>query len=139
MTKDELKQYQALQREKAQLEERLWELQAVITAPKTAKIDAEPRGGPSGAGLDAVVIRYMEIEARYQDKLAEIAAKLLAIEKAIDPLEPRDRTLLRYRYIDGLTWEEICVRMSYSWKQIHRIHGRALTKLQDTEGEKPKT
>jgi RNA polymerase sigma factor (sigma-70 family) len=131
MTKEELKKYQALKREQAQIEEMLWELQATMTAPKTAKIDGEPRGPSSGAGLENIVAKHLELEERYNAKLAEIIALRLAIEQAIDTLEPTERQLMRHRYIDGLTWEEVCVKMTYSWRQTHRIHGRALNKLRD--------
>lgn len=38
----------------------------------------------------------------------------------------QERQVLTYRYLRGYTWEKICTKMGYSWKQIHRIHGRAL-------------
>lgn len=41
------------------------------------------------------------------------------------------RMLLRYRYIDHMKWEEICVLMSYSWKQIHQIHNLALEQIKE--------
>lgn len=131
MTKEELKKYQALKKERAQIEEKLWELEATIGDPKTAKIDAEPHGSPSGSGLERIVARYIELKERYDAKLADIIAQQIAIEDAIDSLSPTERQLLRYRYIDGLQWEEVCVMMTYSWRQTHRIHGRALARLRE--------
>lgn len=43
-----------------------------------------------------------------------------------------ERLLMRYRYIHGLKWEEIAVKMEYSWKQIHRIHAKALNNFNMT-------
>ena len=54
-------------------------------------------------------------------------------EKAIEALEPTARMLLRFRYIDGLPWEEVCVRMNYSWRQTHRMHSKALEALKEGE------
>ena len=34
--------------------------------------------------------------------------------------------VLYERYIHLRKWEEICVRLSYSWKGIHLVHRRAL-------------
>ena len=34
--------------------------------------------------------------------------------------------VLYERYIKLRKWEEICVRMNYSWKGIHLVHRRAL-------------
>ena len=131
MTKEELHRYQALKKEQAQIEEMLWEIQATMTAPKTSRIDGEPHGPSTGAGLENIVAKHLELEERYNAKLEEIIATRLSIEQAIDCLEPTERQLMRYRYIDGLTWEEVCVAMTYSWRQTHRIHGRALNKLRE--------
>ena len=39
--------------------------------------------------------------------------------------------LVRYRYIEGMPWESICIKMHYQWAQIHRIHAKAVQALQD--------
>ena len=39
------------------------------------------------------------------------------------------RTLLELRYIDGLTWEKIAVKMNYTYQWICVLHGRALKQL----------
>ena len=36
------------------------------------------------------------------------------------------RRLLVLRYLNGKSWESIAVEMHYSWRQVHRLHGRAL-------------
>lgn len=36
------------------------------------------------------------------------------------------RELLIRRYMNGETFEQIAVAMHYSWRQVHRVHGRAL-------------
>jgi hypothetical protein len=41
---------------------------------------------------------------------------------------------MRHRYLEGLTWEKVCVEMNYSWRQTHNIHARALDKLVDLLG-----
>ncbi|MBO5917248.1 MAG: sigma-70 family RNA polymerase sigma factor, partial [Oscillospiraceae bacterium] len=58
-----------------------------------------------------------------------LAAAQAAIEDRIEALEPRARKLMRHRYIEGLSWEEVCVAMCYSWRQTHNIHGAALDAL----------
>ena len=132
MTKEELKSYKALTKEQEQLEEMIWELEATIGDPKTAKIDGMPHGSPSGgSGLENIVARYSQLKDRYEAKKAEILAKRIRIEEAIDSLDPDERRMMRYRYIDGLKWEEVCVKMPYSWNQAHIIHRRVLAKLRD--------
>ena len=42
-------------------------------------------------------------------------------------LEKRDEQLvLRYRYLDDCTWEEISRMLNVSLRTVHRIHGSAL-------------
>ena len=56
------------------------------------------------------------------------------IEKFIDSLEDsRERVIMRYRYISGLEWEEVCVKAHYSWKHTHRLHSDALNKILDVD------
>lgn len=131
MTKEELRQYKSLKREKAQIEELLEEIELAKTAPKSPKIDGAPRGGSRQSGLEDIVAKYEEIERRYHAKLDEIAARLLAIEEAIETLDPTERLLCRCRYLKGLGWEAVCVKINYSWRQTHRIHAEALRKLRD--------
>ena len=69
--------------------------------------------------------------ARKRAAQMALAEEQLAIETAIERLEPTARMLLRYRYMDGLKWEEVCVRMNYSWRQTHRLHGEALRQLKE--------
>ena len=149
MTKERLRKYQAIKREKAQLLDRLErmkdddrELWSALTSVTSKQGDGLPGGGGKAAPDDKLVnllnrreqlSKSMEgVAAQYMDKVAEMDAELLAIETAIATLEPTARTLLRYRYVDGMKWEDICVKMNYSWRQTHRLHGDALKKLSET-------
>ena len=76
------------------------------------------------------MIRHVELQERYRTKLDELLQAQLEIERAIDTLDPTERTLLRLHYIQGETWEQAAVTMNYSWRQVHRIHARALKKLE---------
>ena len=49
------------------------------------------------------------------------------ISDKIERMENEDeKDVLMYRYIKLMKWEDICVKMEYSWQHIHRIHKRAL-------------
>lgn len=53
--------------------------------------------------------------------------KCKEIRDKIEQLTDEDeKEVLTYRYIKLMKWEDICVKMKISWKQVHRIHGRAL-------------
>ncbi|MCD7764025.1 MAG: DUF1492 domain-containing protein [Lachnospiraceae bacterium] len=58
------------------------------------------------------------------DRLVNLKTEMLA---AIEDMEnTEEKLLLKYRYFEGHTWEEIAVRMSVSIRTMHRIHGSAL-------------
>jgi RNA polymerase sigma factor (sigma-70 family) len=61
------------------------------------------------------------------DRLVAIRDGIKTIIEEVE--DDRERLLLQYRYLDGRTFEEIAVQMNYSWRQIHRLHSRALTNL----------
>jgi DNA-directed RNA polymerase specialized sigma subunit len=67
--------------------------------------------------------------AEISDKIQQNYAELRRIELAIQTLPAREMYLIRSRYIDHRSWEQICVDMNYSWRQMHRIHSDALNGL----------
>jgi RNA polymerase sigma factor (sigma-70 family) len=109
------------------------ELEFTLYGPKSPNLDGLPRGG-SGPGNPTAdtAIKHADLWAKYQKTMAELTDALTEIENAIEVLEPRERTLIRLYYVQGLTWEAVCVEMNYSWSQIHRIHGAALKALRNT-------
>ena len=96
--------------------------------------------------------RYRECERREQEILEEIQRLRMdkmfpssvndgmpkgrtreQIDLAIRRMEnPDEQRVLRLRYLWGLKWEEVAVKMSYSWKQIHRLHSSALDNFEMT-------
>lgn len=51
----------------------------------------------------------------------------LAIRACINNVEDeRYRTLLRYRYIEGLTFEDLAEKMGYSYRHVMNLHKKAL-------------
>ena len=131
MTKERLRQYRALNRERQQIRDRMEALEAAMYYPKPQRLTGMPSGHGGSDQMAAMVASHAELEEKYKQLLAELDAELLAIETAIETLDPTARTLLRYRYIDGLKWEEVCVRMNYSWNRTHAIHAEALKQLKE--------
>lgn len=70
-----------------------------------------------------------------EDKIDELIDRLYATKTeilgVIDRLEDRREFLaLKVYYIDMKTWEEVCVEMNYSWKQVMRIRKRAIANVE---------
>lgn len=128
MTKAQLRAYRDLAKER----DRLWAtINAMEYGLTSVRMDGMPRSGRVSDPTGAQAVQHADVLALYWQKVAELDKMLLEIEQAIECLEPRERTLVRLYYMEGLTWEEVCVEMSYSWRQIHRIHARVLGQLKD--------
>lgn len=127
MTKEQLRAYRTIKLERDKLKEMLEEFEVTMYAPATQKLSSQPRGG-SGVSdpVAATALKHKNLIAQYQQKVEELSSAMLEIEKAIDQLNSTERTLIRLYYMQGLTWEEVCVEMSYCGSQIHRIHRKAL-------------
>lgn len=133
MTKERLRAYRDLRQERDKLKKLIEELALNLYGPSSPNLDGMPRSHGGGSATENLVAQKDQIERKYEAKVAELTAELEAIEQSIEVLEPRERTLIRLYYIEGLTWEQVCVEMSYSWMQIHRIHGKALERLRTQE------
>ncbi len=133
MTKERLKSYRSLKLERDQLLIMIEELEAQMRSPKSQKLNGMPRGCSAPQNpVEDLVIKHTELIKRYQQKVAELTEDAVEIENAIEILNHRERTVIRLHYIQGMTWEEVCVEMAYSWRQVHRIHSQALETLKNT-------
>ena len=137
MTKEQLRAYRDIKLERDKLATMIEDVESVLYGPRTSKLDGMPHGGSAtGSVVEEAAVKHAELLERYRQKVAELSAALVEIENAIEVLEPRERTLIRLYYAQGLTWEEVCVAMNYSWRQVHRIHAKALEALKTLKTER---
>lgn len=127
MDKRELRQYRALLAEIALLEEE--QRRIAEGALSAVALTGMPKGSGTADDTGRLAARLADLAYLIAAKLEEAIAVRLQIERAIEGLDGQERVLMRLRYIEGKTWEEIAVAMHYAWAQVHRIHARALIKL----------
>ncbi len=125
MTKHELQQYRWAQKNIDRLEERLLELETEATRI-TTRLTKDPKGGGSVDKISALVAQVMDTRDKINARLHDAYNMQVRIEVAIGALPEREKYLIRARYLEGKSWEQIAVDMSYSWQWVHRIHSRAL-------------
>lgn len=129
MTKKELHELFWMEKNIKRMEEKLIELEAKATQI-TTQLSKEPKGTNSVEDkLGETVSKIVDLQNEINDQLKIYYKKVRYIEKAIEKLPPREALLIRLRYLDQKRWEEICVEMNYSWRQIHYIHAEALKML----------
>ena len=82
---------------------------------------------PVEAPFVGSIERIDESRRSVEDKVAYLISLRDEINRRIGMLDDHDeQVLLRYRYIDGFTWEEIENMMNVSERTAFRIHGSAL-------------
>lgn len=131
MTKEELKEYIETKREIKIIEEKIEFLKEKKTSIKSMVITDEPRGSNSESDrLGELLGEIEELIDVYNKKQDRLFKQQMKIEKCIDKLEDSiDRNIMRLKYIDGYTWERICVMLNYSWNGIHKKHRKILEKI----------
>lgn len=128
--KDYLNQYRPLERQFQDLLEERGRWMDVATHITPSYSDM-PKGGSSTDKIQRAVDRLSNLDN-------QILVQLETIERARDEIvaaigtvkDERLCELLRYKYIDGYTFELIAVKMGYNWRWVLDLHGRALTALQ---------
>jgi DNA-directed RNA polymerase specialized sigma24 family protein len=136
MTKERLRRYREIKGEARQIREKLEEVESRLYSPKGQLLTGMPSAPAPGGGTitEVLIDRHAQLVQMYQEQLSRLNEEQLAVEAAIESLEDSTaRQLLRYRYIDGLKWEEVCVRIKYGWAQTHDIHSKALQQLRAQE------
>lgn len=96
----------------------------------TSSWSAVPSGGKGSDKVQMGAIKIAELRESLIDKINQLAAVRIEIERAIGTVQDdTQRRLLRRKYINGLTLEQIAVEMHYSYVHTCRIHGYALSNI----------
>ena len=126
--KSYLRDKQAVRR----IEEQLAELRLSKLSPGMSMGDGMPHGSDM-RDLSDYAAKVDELERELIQKRYDRICSFRKVQTAIEELEDEtEKDLLTYRYLNGMKWEEIAVKMGYSWKHIHRIHAVALKDLNMT-------
>lgn len=126
--KEYLSQYNSLDREIHILQEQVKDLEE----------KAESISHMSGSSNSSAFDKIGKTVARLVDTKNEIISmidRLLALKKEIEGViaeleNPKYSQILTLRYINGKKWENIAQIMHMDLRWVHRLHGRALQKIQ---------
>lgn len=131
MTKDKLKEYTSILKEIKIIEEKIEYLKEQKTSIKSQVITDMPQNANSEKDrLGKLLGQIEELLEIYYEKKSRGMKTQLEIEESVEKLDNAvERNIMRLRYIEDLKWEEVCVEMSYSWENIHRLHRRILDKI----------
>lgn len=88
------------------------------------RVQTSPKGD---APFVNQIMRIMELERAINEDLEKLYALKLEIRTTINKVENADeKLLLRCRYLNFMSWDDICEEMNVSIRTVHRIHHNAL-------------
>lgn len=88
--------------------------------------DGMPHGS-GGSDLSAYAAKLDELLGDLKDQMEKRIQLRREIVKKIEAMDSEtEKAVLRYRYIHMLKWEEIAVKMHYGYRNVLKVHGRAL-------------
>lgn len=109
---------------------------------RAESITVELRRTPGGSGPSKIVensvCNIADLQAEIEAEIRELIAVQREIQVAIDELAPDSnlKAVLELRYLNCYPWEEIAVKLNYSFRWALTLHGRALAALQETARQK---
>jgi len=87
-------------------------------------------GGVQGNKIADMIAKAVDLETEIRSEIDSYIDLEREIRDVINAQENMtERLLLRLRYIEFNTWEQIAEKMNYSTMQVWRIHGAALKNL----------
>ena len=105
---------------------RLRELSTKTTqtlTPDKVKANSENR-------LESSVSKIVDIEREIGASIDQLERTRLQVESVINSVpNVNQRNVLRLRYISGMKWEQIAVKLNYDYRWVLRLHDKALNKI----------
>lgn len=96
----------------------------------TPTLSDMPKSQISGNRVESAVEHIVELEQEINRSVDELVKLRKDIESSLKTVKDDTlRKLLEYRYIDGMKWEEVAVKMKFDYRWVLRLHGKALTQL----------
>lgn len=128
MTKKDLEQFLSISDEIKQLKEQELLLKQQKTSIKSQIITDLPRGGEAKL-LEDILIGIEEVQLKIAKKRARLALQILDIEEGMENLESNERRLIRYKYVQGMSYTKMEIKMGYSARHLRRMHAQILEKI----------
>lgn len=125
-----LQNYSRLSQEVDQLADQVLLLrQNMYSIKSSSDMSLIPASSGSHDKIGDIVAKMADLENQYLHKIDKLLEEKAKLERLIDGLEPVERLLIRAKYIECNTWEEVCLTIGYEWAQTHRLHSKILEKL----------
>lgn len=128
MTLKELSQLYYLKREISDIKCRIAELEAKAT-DTSAKITGMPHSGKSGDKIGSIISKIDYYKSALNKKLTEYTSELIRLNEYISACpDSLTRQILKYRFIDGMSWPQVAAKIGISEYAVKQIAYRYIRK-----------
>lgn len=116
--------------------EELDELRIFSKSISTSNFSEMPTSGTRNTSptFTRAIDKIIDLENHINDEIVRLVDLKKEIRSVINEvIDGDEKLLLKYRYINFLTWEDICEKMNISIRTAHRIHASALAHVKVPE------
>lgn len=93
------------------------------------ELDGMPRGSGQ-SDLSDYMAKLSSLYRQYVDQLQQTLMIRIDTLKAIDAMQDeKEKAVLRYRYIELMTWEKVAEQVNVTPRWVHHLHKKALEDL----------
>ena len=125
-----------------QLKQTITNLETMRISPRAAayggsRVQSSPKGDIQPDNIQ----RIDSLLAYYNAELAAILDQVRDFEEAATALEGKPKEIMRAYFLEGKTWEQICVEQKLGYRRVMYIRNEALDTLfgaLEAEGQKKK-
>ena len=115
--------------------ERRERMRARLETGRLSTLSGMPRGGahPWTDIADRMIDRDRILDEQVRRM---VRLKLAAVDAIAAVEDARMREVLELYYLDGYKWDQVAERMELDARQVFRLHGKALQRIEVPEGVK---
>ena len=96
----------------------------------TSSLSGMPGGTSDGQALPRAVEQILEAQQELQDQIEQCNAIRQEVVETIEKVtNPRDKEILRRRYLMGQRFETISVELRFEYRWLRRLHKKAVSEL----------
>ena len=128
--KQKLKRYSYIMEQAKECEERIAAIRDRMTSISSTHFDVIPGGHSNRDKIGDAIAKLYELEGKYIDMIGKLAEEELEITNMISHLSYEERKLIRLRYIELKTIEEISCMLNYTYRHTSRLYRKIFTKLE---------
>ena len=115
MTLAELSKYHDIKVELEDLRKRIKEIETTLLQSTKYSDNKTTNIFNNSSPTEKTAIQLCKLKEKYDDKVYELINEQLKIENYLDLVKDSEvKTIMRFRFIDCLTWEVIADKLSYS-------------------------